>query len=54
MEKMMEHWPRMEEGGACGQGHGGRFGRRGFPGADREHGTEDRRRGGRMEGRHSL
>ena len=54
LEKMMEHWPRMEEGGACGQGLGGRFGRRGFPGADREHGTEDRRRGGRMEGRHSL
>ena len=54
LEKMMEHWPRMEEGGACGQGLGGRFGRRGFPGADREHGTEDRRRGGRMGGRHSL
>ena len=54
LEKMMEHWPRMEEGGACGQGGGSRFGRRGFPGADREHGTEDRRRGGRMGGRHSL
>ena len=26
LEKMMEHWPRMEEGGACGQGWTGSAG----------------------------
>ncbi|MCD7990429.1 MAG: MarR family transcriptional regulator [Clostridia bacterium] len=50
LEKMMEHWPQMEDTGACGRGFHGRFGRRGFPGADGEHGSKARRRGGRMGG----